>query len=82
MTTVDAPPADASSSIPSAPTQLTHADPQLQPTEAPDLLGYLATIHDPRSPRRRRHPLVAILAMTAAAVLTGALAGRDRRVGR
>jgi len=54
-------------------TQLTHADP-LQPTEAPDLLGYLylATIHDPRSLRGRRHPLVAILAMTAAAVLTGA----------
>jgi predicted transposase YbfD/YdcC len=52
-------------------TQLTHTDP-LQPTEAPDLLGYLATIHDPRSPRGRRHPLVAILAITAAAVLTGA----------
>jgi hypothetical protein len=52
-------------------TQLTHAHP-LQPTEAPDLRGYLATIHDPRNPRGRRHPLVAILAMTAAAVLTGA----------
>jgi len=64
-------PADSSSSIPSALTQLSHADP-LQPTEAPDLLGYLATIHDPRSLRGRRHPLVAILAMTAAAVLTGA----------
>jgi predicted transposase YbfD/YdcC len=64
-------PADSSSSIPSALAQLTHTDP-LQPTEAPDLLGYLATIHDPRSPRGRRHPLVAILAMTAAAVLTGA----------
>jgi len=33
-------PADSSSSIPLALTQLTHADP-LQPTEAPDLLGYL-----------------------------------------
>ena len=64
-------PADSSSSIPSALTQISHADP-LQPTEAPDLLGYLATIHDPRSLRGRRHPLVAILAMTAAAVLTGA----------
>jgi predicted transposase YbfD/YdcC len=64
-------PADSSSSIPLALTQLSHADP-LQPTEAPDLLGYLATIHDPRSLRGRRHPLVAILAMTAAAVLTGA----------
>src|SRR6266540_3599445 len=58
-------------SLPLALTQLTHTDP-LQPTEAPDLLGYLATIHDPRSPRGRRHPLVAILAITAAAVLTGA----------
>ena len=64
-------PADASSSILLALTQLTQTDP-LQPTEAPDLLGYLATIHDPRSLRGRRHPLVAILAMTAAAVLTGA----------
>jgi predicted transposase YbfD/YdcC len=64
-------PADASSSILLALTQLTHTDP-LQPSEAPDLRGYLATIHDPRSPRGRRHPLVAILAMTAAAVLTGA----------
>jgi hypothetical protein len=67
-------PADPSSWLPLALTQLTqltHTDP-LQPTEAPDLLGYLATIHDPRSPRGRRHPLVAILAMTAAAVLTGA----------
>jgi predicted transposase YbfD/YdcC len=64
-------PADSSSSIPLALTQLTHVD-SLQPTEAPDLRGYLATIHDPRSLRGRRHPLVAILAMTAAAVLTGA----------
>jgi DDE_Tnp_1-associated/Transposase DDE domain len=64
-------PADSSSSIPLALTQLTHAHP-LQPTEAPDLRGYLTTIHDPRSLRGRRHPLVAILAMTAAAVLTGA----------
>jgi DDE_Tnp_1-associated len=64
-------PADPSSSIPLALTQFTHAHP-LQPTEAPDLRGYVATIHDPRSPRGRRHPLVAILAMTAAADLTGA----------
>jgi hypothetical protein len=42
-------PADASSSILLALTQLTHTDP-LQPSEAPDLRGYLATIHDPRSP--------------------------------
>ena len=36
------------------------------------LLAYLATVPDPRAERGRRHPLVAILAMAAAAVLTGA----------
>jgi DDE family transposase len=64
-------PADPSSSIPAALTQLSHADP-LQPAEAPHLLAYLATVNDPRSPAGRRHRLVAILAMAAAAVLTGA----------
>jgi hypothetical protein len=64
-------PADPSSSIPSVLTQLAHADP-LRPVEAPHLLAYLATIGDPRRPSGRRHPLVAILAMAAAAVLTGA----------
>ena len=64
-------PADPSSSIPSALTQLAHADP-LRPAEAPHLLAYLATIGDPRARTGRRHPLVAILAMAAAAVLTGA----------
>ena len=64
-------PADPSSSIPSALTQLAHADP-LGPAEAPGLLTYLATIGDPRARKGRRHPLVAILAMAAAAVLTGA----------
>ena len=64
-------PADPSSSIPSALTQLAHADP-LRPAEAPGLLAYLATIGDPRARKGRRHPLVAILAMAAAAVLTGA----------
>jgi hypothetical protein len=64
-------PADPSSSIPSALTQLAHADP-LGPAEAPGLLAYLATIGDPRARKGRRHPLVAILAMAAAAVLTGA----------
>jgi hypothetical protein len=49
-------PADSSSWIPLAVTQLTRADP-LQPTEAPDLLGYLATIHDPRSPATIAHSL-------------------------
>jgi predicted transposase YbfD/YdcC len=64
-------PADPSSSLPAALTPLAHADP-LQPAEAPHLLAYLATIHDPRRARGRRHPLVAILAIAAAAVLTGA----------
>jgi predicted transposase YbfD/YdcC len=64
-------PADASSSIPAALAQLAHADP-LRPAEPPHLLAYLATIHDPRRASGRRHPLVAILAMAAAAVLTGA----------
>jgi predicted transposase YbfD/YdcC len=64
-------PADPSSSLPAALTRLTHADP-LRPAEAPHLLAYLATIHDPRRGCGRRHPLVAILAMAAAAVLTGA----------
>ena len=64
-------PADPSSSIPSALTQLAHADP-LGPAEAPGLLTYLATIGDPRARKGRRHPLVAILAMAAAAVVTGA----------
>jgi hypothetical protein len=64
-------PADPPSSIPAALTQLAHADP-LRPADAPHLLAYLATIRDPRRPSGRRHPLVAILAMAAAAVLTGA----------
>jgi hypothetical protein len=64
-------PADPSSSIPSALTQLSHADPP-RPGDAPHPLAYLATIPDPRARAGRRHPLVAILAMAAAAVLTGA----------
>ena len=64
-------PAEPSSAIPAALIQLTHADP-LQETEAPHLLAYLATISGPRDRRGRRHPLVAILAIAAAAVLAGA----------
>jgi hypothetical protein len=64
-------PAEPSSSIPAALTQLAHADP-LRPVDAPGLLAYLATVHDPRRASGRRHPLVAILAMAAAAVLAGA----------
>ncbi len=57
--------------IPAALAQLADADP-LRPAEPPQLLAYLATLHDPRRACGRRHPLVAILAMAAAAVLTGA----------
>jgi DDE_Tnp_1-associated/Transposase DDE domain len=64
-------PADPSCSVPAALAQLAQADP-LGPAEGPHLLAYLATIRDPRRPSGSRHPLVAILAMAAAAVLTGA----------
>jgi predicted transposase YbfD/YdcC len=66
-------PAERSSPIPAALTHLAHADPpQLQDADAPHLLTYLAAVPDPRAVRGRRHPLVAILAMAAAAVLAGA----------
>jgi predicted transposase YbfD/YdcC len=64
-------PAELSSPIPSALTQLADAV-ALQVAEAGHLLAYLATVPDPRAERGRRHPLVAILALAAAAVLTGA----------
>jgi hypothetical protein len=64
-------PAEPSSAIPATLIQLTHANSPLE-TEAPHLLAYLATINDPRATRGRRHPLVAILAIAAAAVLAGA----------
>jgi hypothetical protein len=66
-------PADPSSPIPAALAHLTDTEPlQLQDADAPHLLAYLATVPDPRATRGRRHPLVAILAMAAAAVLAGA----------
>jgi predicted transposase YbfD/YdcC len=64
-------PADLSSSIPSGLTPLHHAGP-FQPAEAPQLLAYLAAVTDPRTRAGRRHPLVAILVLAAAAVLAGA----------
>jgi hypothetical protein len=64
-------PADKSSSIPTALAQLDGADP-LKDAEAPHLLAYLAVVPDPRARSGRRHPLVATLALAAAAVLTGA----------
>jgi len=64
-------PADPSSPIPPGLTVLGHADP-LRPAETPHLLAYLATVTDPRARAGRRHPLVAILGLAAAAVLAGA----------
>ena len=48
-----------------------HADP-LRPAETPDLLRLPGHRPRPEGPRGRRHPLVAILALAAAAVLAGA----------
>jgi len=66
-------PAGPSFPIPAALTQLAHTDPrQLHQAEAPHLLAYLATIPDPRAVGGRRHRLVTILGLAAAAVLAGA----------
>jgi predicted transposase YbfD/YdcC len=63
-------PADPSSSIPAALTHLARTDPvHLQDVDAPHLLTYLAAVPDPRTARGRRHALVAILGLAAAAVL-------------
>jgi hypothetical protein len=70
MIMVEPVPADSSSSIPSGLTPL-HAAGPLQPAETPRLLAYLATVTDPRTGVGRRHPLVAILVLDAAAVLAG-----------
>jgi predicted transposase YbfD/YdcC len=64
-------PAELSSPIPSALDPLCDAD-SFQEAETPHLLAYLASVPDPRAPRGRRHPLIAILAVAAAAVLAGA----------
>jgi hypothetical protein len=64
-------PATPSSSIPAALTHLAHAEP-LHDREPPRLLAYLAAVPDPRAARGRRHPLIAILGLAAAAVLAGA----------
>jgi len=64
-------PAEPSSPIPAALAPLADTDP-LHPADPPRLLAYLAAIPDPRRASGRRHPLTAILAIAAAAVLTGA----------
>jgi Flp pilus assembly protein TadB len=71
MTTVEARACRAIILDPVRLARLAHADP-LGPANAPHLLACLATVHDPRRAAGRRHPLVAILAMAAAAVLAGA----------
>jgi predicted transposase YbfD/YdcC len=71
MTTVEARACRPSSPIPPGLTVLGHAAP-LRPAERPDLLASLATVTDPRARAGRRHPLVAILVLAAAAVLAGA----------
>jgi len=64
-------PADPSSSIPAALAQLADTDP-LGPGERSNLLADLAQVPDPRRRQGSRFELVVILALAAAAVLTGA----------
>ncbi|MHA5052206.1 transposase family protein [Streptomyces sp. SD15] len=64
-------PADASSLISPTFDQL-RPHPQALVREVPGLLERLAAVPDPRDPRGVRHPLVAVLALTACAVLAGA----------
>ncbi|WP_223281452.1 transposase family protein [Streptomyces antnestii] len=64
-------PADASSPIPLAFDQL-REHPGAVPEEIPGLRERLAEVPDPRDPRGVRHALVAVLALTACAVLAGA----------
>ena len=44
----------------------------LSPDQCPSLLAHLTQLADPRARRGRRHPLVSVLAIAVAAVLTGA----------
>ncbi|MEU7729935.1 transposase family protein [Streptomyces sp. NPDC040724] len=64
-------PVDASSLIPRALDQL-RKHPEVVSDEVPRLLERLAEVPDPRDPRGVRHALVAVLALTACAVLAGA----------
>src|SRR5512132_1753290 len=72
MTTTDARACRAIIADPPCPGPTHPRRPPRQHAETPSLLAYLATIPDPRTLRGRRHPLIAILAMAAAAVLGGA----------
>jgi predicted transposase YbfD/YdcC len=71
MTTVEARACRPIILDPAGPDRPGHADP-LRPAETQHLLAYLATVSDPRARAGRRHPLVAILVLAAAAVLAGA----------
>jgi hypothetical protein len=64
-------PAATSSPILPVLAQLSGA-PALRPSEYPGLLERLASIPDPRDRRGRRHALVSVLSLAAAAVLAGA----------
>jgi predicted transposase YbfD/YdcC len=64
-------PAEASSPITPALDQL-RREPGIAPEEVPGLLERLAEVPDPRGTRGVRHALVAVLALTACAVLAGA----------
>jgi predicted transposase YbfD/YdcC len=64
-------PAPASSPISPALDQLRSQE-AVHPDERPDLLACLAQVPDPRRPRGIRHALVYVLALVAAAVVTGA----------
>src|SRR6266511_3036710 len=72
MITTSALPAAASSLIPPVLTQRRDAAP-LGLDECPGLLERLAVVPDPRDRRGRRHPLVSVLALAAAAVLARSL---------
>ena len=64
-------PADRSSPLPAAVTDLDHAR-LLAVGECPGLLERLAMLPDPRDRRGRRHTLASVLAVSAAAVAAGA----------
>ncbi|MFF3404210.1 transposase family protein [Streptomyces sp. NPDC002659] len=63
-------PVDATSLIPPALDQL-REHPEVASDEVTRLLERLAEVPDPRDPRGVRHALVAVLALTACAVLAG-----------
>ncbi|MFC8882055.1 ISAs1 family transposase [Streptomyces cinereoruber] len=55
-----------------APFDQLREEPDVAPTEVPDLLERLAQVPDPRDPRGARHALAVVLTLAACAVLAGA----------